>query len=137
MPGDIPKNDPAEFTLATAVLLLLHMPPVVVLLSVADVPWHIVVVPPISAGRAFIVTIIWAAHPVIDTNVMDEVPAIRPLTMPAEPIVATVVLLLLHVPLPSASVVVLPAHAVGMPLIAGGNAFIVTTAMVIQPEPDE
>lgn len=60
-------------------------------------------------------------------------PEVTPLTMPVEPIVATVVLLLLQVPLPSVSIVVLPAHAFSVPLIAGGVAFTVTIAVVLHP----
>ena len=48
-----------------------------------------------------------------------DVPATAPLTMPDVPIVATVVLLLLHTPpvVASLNVVVEPAHTVAVPVI--------------------
>jgi hypothetical protein len=52
--------------------------------------------------------------------------------MPVEgPIVATVVLLLVHVPTPDGSdnVVVLPAHTVSVPVIADGKGLTVTNVV--------
>jgi hypothetical protein len=46
-----------------AVLLLLHLPPGVLLLSVTEVPTHIVLLPVMVAGRGFIVTVMLLLHP--------------------------------------------------------------------------
>ena len=57
---------------------------------------------------------------------------LTPLTIPVvASTVARLVLLLLHVPpvMPSLRPVVDPAHTDAVPEIAGGNAFIVTTAL--------
>ncbi len=56
LPAAIPFSVPVEPTVATDVLLLLQLPPVVVLLSVVFVPSHIDNVPVISAGTALMVT---------------------------------------------------------------------------------
>ena len=61
-----------------------------------------------------------------------------PVTSPVEdPMLAIPALLLLHVPPPVRSVncVVSPAHTVIVPVIAVGNGFTVTTAVMIQPVP--
>jgi hypothetical protein len=54
-----------------------------------------------------------------------------------EPIVATAVLLLLHVPpvVVLASVVELPTQAPVTPVIEAGNALTVTEAVTLQPKP--
>jgi len=67
---------------------------------------------------------------------MVEVPDVTPLTTPVvEPMVATEVLVLLHVPpdVPSVNVVVLPAQTEVVPEIVAGTAFTVTTAIARQP----
>lgn len=46
-PAIIPEAEPI---VTAEVLLLLHVPPVKELLSVAVAPWHILVVPAIAAG---------------------------------------------------------------------------------------
>lgn len=51
-------------TVATEVLLLLHVPPGVPLLSVALSPEHNVVVPEIGVGKGFTVTTVDAVHAV-------------------------------------------------------------------------
>ena len=54
VPADIPVTAPVpEFTVPTAVLLLLHVPPPVLFASVDEEPLHIVVVPVIAAGLEF------------------------------------------------------------------------------------
>ena len=60
---------------------------------------------------------------------MVEVPATAPLTMPDVPMVATVVLLLLHTPpdVASLNVVVEPTHTVAVPVIGD----IVVTVSVV------
>jgi hypothetical protein len=57
-----PLTTPAEFTVAIAVLLLLHVPPVGVAASVIVVPRHIELLPDITAP-AVTVTSLVALHP--------------------------------------------------------------------------
>jgi hypothetical protein len=66
--------------------------------------------------------------------VIVEVPSVKPETIPEEdPIVATDVLLLIHVPLgvTSVSATVEPKHTPVGPPIAAGSGFTVTTAVAI------
>jgi len=60
---------------------------------------------------------------------------VSPVTTPvADPTIAIVVLLLLHVPPPaSLSVVVAPEHTVSVPSIAVGKGSMVSTAVIRQP----
>lgn len=121
---------------ATAMSLLLHVPPPVVLLSVVTDPAHNVAVPLIAAGAATTDVIRVAIHPVLRAYVILVVPVTRPLTTPVVPsMVATVVLLLLHVPpaVVSVSVVVPPTHTPDAPVIAPGVGLTVTTAVRRQP----
>ena len=66
---------------------------------------------------------------------MVDVPVIIALTTPVEdPMVATDVLLLAHVPPPaSMRVVVLPGHTAAVPLIAAGKGNTVATVVTAQP----
>ena len=68
-----------------------------------------------------------------------SVPVAKPVTTPPVPTVASVLLLLLHVPpvvvLPN--VVVNPAQTVGVPVIPEGNVFIVTGSVVKHPVGNE
>jgi hypothetical protein len=68
---------------------------------------------------------------------MVDVPPVLPVTIPAASTVATVVLLLLQVPpvVVLVSVVVCPAHTIGVPPIAAGEAITVTTIDAVQPVP--
>ena len=70
---------------------------------------------------------------------MMVVPAVNPLTTPVPAIVATVVLLLLHTPPVVASVngVVWPMHRIVVPVIADGDALMVTIFVTVQPDPKE
>lgn len=54
------------FTVATAVLLLLHAPPGAALVSVVVLPTHTDAVPPIVGGVVFTVTPVVLAHPVLN-----------------------------------------------------------------------
>ena len=65
VPAATPVTTPvAEFTVATAVVLLLHTPPVVVLLRAVVPPIHAVRVPVTEAGRLFTVATAYALQPV-------------------------------------------------------------------------
>jgi len=63
------------------------------------------------------------------------VPGLKPVTMPAVPIVATVVLPLLHTPpvVRSLNVVVAPGHTLSVPVMINGKGFTVTVARAVQP----
>ena len=52
----MPPTTPTEFTVAIAVALLLHDPPVIVLLSVVVAPVQRLALPAMLAGTAFTVT---------------------------------------------------------------------------------
>ena len=57
VPDDIPVTEPVEpTTVACAVLLLLHVPPLTVLVKVVERPTHTAVAPPIAAGEGLMVT---------------------------------------------------------------------------------
>ena len=89
----------------------------------------------IEDGPAFTVTTADAKHPVPAVYLIVAVPAEAPVTTPAADIVATGVLLLLQVPLPSSlSVVVAPLHTVNVPAIADGIGFTVTFSDLTQLE---
>lgn len=125
-------------TSATTGLLLLHNPPMVVVLSVDVVCAQITVGPVIAAGEGFTVTIAVAAQPSVDVYDMIVVPPATPVTTPVvAPTVATDVALLLQVPpgVASLSVVVCPEHTSSVPVMADGNALTVTTRMAKHPAP--
>ena len=94
----IPEEEP---TVPTAILLLLHMPPVLVSLKAEVDPEQILVVPVIAPGNGFTVSeYIEKQPPAISWKVIAVVPADTPVIMPVmEPMEATPVLLLLHMPL--------------------------------------
>ena len=63
-------------------------------------------------------------------------PEATPVKIPVdEPMVATAVLLLVHVPPPDVllNVAVVPGHAVNVPVIAAGNGLTVKVVVLIQP----
>ena len=68
VPAATPVTTPVdELTVATAVLLLLHVPPVVASVNVAVFPTHALMVPPIAAGLAFTDAILVAVPHVLVT----------------------------------------------------------------------
>jgi hypothetical protein len=74
-------------------------------------------------------------QPVGNVYVMVDVPGAMPDTIPEVPIVATVVILLLHVPPPaSARDVVVPAHKMVTPVIADGSGLTVTIDVTLHPD---
>ena len=113
VPGDMPPTVP-PVTDATAVLLLLHTPPVLPSISVAVVPLHIAVVAgEMAAGPATTVTVLDTLQlPTVYTIV--AVPAATPCTVPSAATVATPVFALLHTPpvVRSLSTVVALEHSV-------------------------
>ena len=106
------------FTVAVPVDPLLHMPPPVVVVSVAVPPTHTAAAPLIAAGTAYTVTIFTDAQPAVVVNVMGATPALMPVTTPVPaPTVAVPAAPLLHVPDPAVSVVVAPTHSPPAPLM--------------------
>lgn len=97
MPADtavaIPEVEPI---VATGSVLLLHVPPGVVLLSVVVLQNEVT---PVIGASGFTVSVTDATHPVITVYCIVVVPFDTPVTNPVTgSMVATVVLLLLHVP---------------------------------------
>jgi hypothetical protein len=67
VPLDTPPATPVpEPTVATEVLLLLHEPPEVALVSVVVLPIQMLVDPPIAAGLALTVTVVVTRQPEIE-----------------------------------------------------------------------
>lgn len=86
-------------TVATAVLLLLQVPPEVACDKVEDDPMQVFVVPVIAEGAPFTVAIVVTLQPPGAVYVMFAVPTDTPVSMPVDaPIVAIAVAPLVHVP---------------------------------------
>ena len=133
VPADTPVTVPeAEPMVATAVLVLLQVPPEVASLNVVVKPTHTVEVPEIAAGKGLTVTLVTARHPVLSTYEITATPPVIPVTVPeVASMVAIAVLELLHVPPPGRSVrkVMEPAQTVVVPLMAKGVVLTVTVAV--------
>jgi hypothetical protein len=117
----------AEPIVATVLSLLLHGPePEAVLLSVVVAPAQILNVPVIDGVLLTVTTAV--AKPPDAAYVMVALPVAIPVTTPDPSIVATEVLLLLHVPPLSEllRVLVPPTHMLSVPEMAGTRAFTVT-----------
>lgn len=128
-----PTVPPAALTVPTAALLLVQVPPGVVELSTVVKPVHTVLLPVIAAGRGLTVTTAVRVQPLVPKQVIVAVPVATPVTTPdEEPIVATVVLLLLQVAptLVVLSVVVDPTQTASVPLMVFGAGCTVTTTVV-------
>lgn len=136
VPPETPVTVPPE-TVATAILLLLHVPPLVLELNTVVAATHTVCVPVKAAGKPFTVTTTEREQPLGPVVVMFTVPADMPPTTPLlAPTVPTAVLLLLQVALAVVvlRVVVLLTHTVRAPVMASGSARTVTTRVAIQPD---
>jgi hypothetical protein len=122
----------AEPIIATPGVPLVHVPPVLVSVSVVAVPAQTANVPPIVFGRAFTVTVVTLIQPVdVCVNVINAVAADTPVTIPvAEPTEAAA-LAVAHVPDTLVSVVVWPTQTAGVPPEAEGNALTVTVAVMV------
>jgi len=134
VPAVTPNVKPDEETL-TLLLLLVHVPPNGDELSDTACPVHTVPGPAIAPGAGLTVATTLALHPVVeDANVTVTVPLVTPVSIPVEPIVAILVLLLVHTPLPAPALKALVpfGHTFSMPVITG-SAFTVTVAVVKQP----
>jgi hypothetical protein len=121
---------------AMYVWLLLHFPPVTASERTFVVPMHKVVLPEIGAGDGLTVTVVLAKQPEARVYDILAVPAEKPEIIPVvRSAPAISVLLLLHVPVKTASskVVVVPAHMYLTPVIADGIALTVIIVVDLQP----
>jgi hypothetical protein len=140
VPGDTPVATPELTpTVATAVTLLVQMPPVGVDDRLDVVPTQKVNVPVIGVGSGLTVTTLVIAHnaPGPKEYVIVAVPAILPVTTPEEEPIIALLLLDAHVPPATAfaNVVVDPTQTEAVPVIADGVGYIVTTFVTKQPTP--
>ncbi len=139
VPTAIPFTTPvAEPTDAIVEALLLHVPPETELVREVVEVRHTESDPPMAAGCAFTVTTRVVFNPHHTVYVIVDVPAERPLTTPeAGSIVATEVLLLIHVPVfvVDASVVTAPSHTDAVPVIVATVATAVTVLVAVAPHP--
>jgi hypothetical protein len=139
VPAETPVTTPEFDTVATAVLLLTHVPPVVGE-RVVVLPAQIVLFPVIAeVGLVLMVTadVGFDTHPVVLVNVNVTVPAETPVTIPSLVTVALVILLLTHVPpVVGERVVVDWAHIDVRPVIATiGFALMVTAGVGLEGHP--
>ena len=120
------------------VLLLLQVPPPPSL-KVALNPTHIVVIPEIEFGNGFTITVLVLIQPVPSVYVIVVVPdnTLATIPEPERVIVATAVLLLLHVPPPVTSLkdVDWPRQIFELPVIDAGNGLTTTEVVIAQPVP--
>jgi hypothetical protein len=83
VPADTPLTVPVDgSTVALAVLLLLHVPPVIVLFKSLVAPTHALAVPVIEDGVVFTVTTLVTAVPQPVVYCMVAFPALTPVTTP-------------------------------------------------------
>lgn len=138
VPAATPDTTPELFIVATEVLLLLHVPPVVASLSEVVDPTQTLVVPSIAPGSGFTVTTVVLKHVVPKMYEITAVPKLLPVTHPVEATVATEVLLLLHVPpvVVSDKQFVPPRQMFAFPEIAAGSGFTFIVFIATQPTGD-
>lgn len=136
-PAVTPVTTPVEIpAVAMLVLALVHDPPDNALLKEIVELVQTAVGPEIAPGVGFTVSADEIRQPVDNVNVIAKEPAVTPVTTPLlAPTVARVVLLLLHVPLPEASVklIVLPVQTTAGPEMAAGVGLTVNVIDVKQP----
>jgi len=135
VPGTKPVTIPVPEIVASAELLLVHVPPVVASLNGVEAPAQILSDPEIGVGDGFTVAITVVKQLVGKMYVINAVPGVTPLTTPAPvPTVATERLPLAHVPVPkSLKDVVAPAHMEAVPDIDEGNGLTVIITARVQP----
>ena len=133
MPEDTPVTTPVPLTtVATAVLPLAQVPPVVPSVNVIVVPAQNAVEEEIADGVVLTVIIVVTAHPVPSEYVIVDVPDNTPVTTPVLlTTVATVVVPLDQVPplVPSVKVIVEPAQNAVEVEIVPGTELTVTTVV--------
>jgi hypothetical protein len=133
----VPEFKPVTLPLASTVPTegdeLLHVPPLIPLLSTVLVPGQMLADPVRAGADDDTVNTSLALQPELVVKVMPVVPADRPLTTPAALTVPTAVLLLLQLPVvPPLNAEVPPAHTLSEPLITG-VVFTFTVAVREQP----
>ena len=124
-------------TAATAGALLDHAPPPVALVNVVEVAGQIINEPTMAAGSGLTVSVRVRKQPVPSVYEIVDVPAAIPVATPVDDnIVATVVLLLDHVPGVEVlvSVAVAPTQTAVAPPIKAGSGLTVTTLVELQPK---
>ena len=140
MPDDTPVTDPEPLTtVATEVLPLDHVPPVVPSVNVIVEPAQNGDDAEIATGVVLTVTTVVAVQPVPREYVIIDVPDNTPVTTPVpETTVATVVVPLDQVPpvTPSVNVIVVPAQNGEDADMADGAAVTVTIVVAEQPVPN-
>lgn len=127
-PAATPVTTPVVLTVASPVLLLLHVPPPGVEANVVARPAHTLGVPVMVEGVATTVNTAVVEQPVPNVYVIVALPVAPAVTTPvAEPMPATEVALLVHVPPGVASVnpVELPEQSVSEPAMAAGKGLTV------------
>jgi hypothetical protein len=134
-PVTTPEPEP---TVAILVLLVLHVPPVTLLLNVMFEPEQTDAVPGMMAGAVKTVTVAVASGAQPLEKEIIVLPAVPPVTIPVNgSTLATIVLPLLQVPLviASLSVVASPEHTFLTPDIAVGKGVTVdvTVDALVQP----
>lgn len=137
VPAVMPVTRPVVLPTLTALLAVLHAP-LPVSVSVSELPWHILPVPPIVPGNGFTVMVIDVVHPVPVEKVTVAVPAVEPVTRPVVPMITLPVPgVALHVPVPpAASMMLEPIHTCVGPLIRPAPLFTVTVFVAAQPVPE-
>ena len=123
---------------ATAGLELDHVPPGVASVNVVVPAWQTVKVPAIGPGVGTIFTVVVVEHPPPIVYVIIAVPPDTPVITPElEPIVATAVLLLAHVPPAERldKVLVVPEHMVVVPVIGFTKPANVTVIGTVTVDP--
>jgi hypothetical protein len=141
LPAATPVTTPPLVTVAIAVLLLVHVPPVLGLNVLVD-PTQIEV-PPVIDTTGFALTVIEpdvSEHVVVVlVNVNVALPAATPVTTPPFVIVAIAVLLLVHVPpVVGLKVVVAATHIEALPVMdTTGFALIVIVGVGFDAHPVE
>ena len=111
VPDATPPNVPDVEIVPVAVLELLQVPPIGEQVYILVEPSHALAPPAIVSGNGLTVTADTAMQPGLTLYVMFTTPPATPVTTPVdEPTVATLTLLLIHVPPPAAllNVVVAP-----------------------------
>jgi hypothetical protein len=139
VPPDTPVTEPEpEPIVATPGVPLIQVPPPPSV-NVTEDPTHTLPGPEIDDGNIFTVSIAVLIQPVGRVYVIVVLPAIPVVTVPDDdPIVATLVLLLVQVPPVIASVNVVvapPAHKLSVPPITAGSGFTVNGVDTWQPVP--
>ena len=138
VPAAIPDTLPETSTVATEILLLLHVPPPVASDNAVIAPAQTRGIPVMLAGNGFTVTTRVLKQPVVESlYVMVVVPAETPVITPVPEIVATVVVLLVQVPLIVASLTVEvdDTHTLAAPDIGAGTSLTVIVNILKHPVP--